>query len=522
MNKKLSKINSDKAMPNKKMKLRGFHIFRNRYKKHFPPFPSALCVDYMSSDLAVKEYGLRLKNNAYAYDEEKLYSLVGYDSDFRKIGQYFVQKFLHNPEYLNNLVGWSEKKKSSLKKYIENNFRINELKSYTNDQIWKKLKGYARMYRHFHLINTPAWWIGSDFAEAELKKSLRRFRNMEEIFGTIADPAEFKTENLLEEISLARIVSQARKLGIGQIKKGFLPESLKRMLTIHTAEFSYIPFGYNTGKIWDENYFIRKINKTLRHKDAIGEKEILQKVKNRISEREKKIKEWRLTKKEILLTKSLRQLAYLQELKKAAQTKSHPLLNKVVYKELSRRLKVPMNFFDYMTYSEIENGLKNGISASLKKEIKQRFYVSAVIMKNLQYRWIYGSDVQELLKENNLLFNEKEIKDIRGVIASGGRAVGKVSVCLFSTQINKVKRGDILVTAMTTPDFVPAMKKAAAFITDEGGITCHAAIVAREMNKPCVIGTKIATKVLKDGDIVEVDADKGVVKILKRQMVNLN
>ena len=60
------------------------------------------------------------------------------------------------------------------------------------------------------------------------------------------------------------------------------------------------------------------------------------------------------------------------------------------------------------------------------------------------------------------------------------------------------------------------MEKAAAFVTDEGGITCHAAIVSREMNKPCIIGTKAATKLLKDGDRVAVDADAGIVRILQR------
>ena len=59
------------------------------------------------------------------------------------------------------------------------------------------------------------------------------------------------------------------------------------------------------------------------------------------------------------------------------------------------------------------------------------------------------------------------------------------------------------------------MKRAIAFVTDEGGITCHAAIIAREMKKPCIIGTKVATKILKDGDMVEVDANKGTVKIIK-------
>ena len=75
-----------------------------------------------------------------------------------------------------------------------------------------------------------------------------------------------------------------------------------------------------------------------------------------------------------------------------------------------------------------------------------------------------------------------------------------------------MKEKDILVSHMTSPDIVPVMKKAAAIVTDLGGLTCHAAIVARELKKPCVIGTKVATQVLKDGDKVEVNADKGIVR----------
>jgi pyruvate,water dikinase len=69
---------------------------------------------------------------------------------------------------------------------------------------------------------------------------------------------------------------------------------------------------------------------------------------------------------------------------------------------------------------------------------------------------------------------------------------------------------------MTRPEFVPLMKKASAIVTAEGGITCHAAIVSRELGIPCVIGTKNATKVLKTGDEIEVDAEKGIVKILSK------
>ena len=102
--------------------------------------------------------------------------------------------------------------------------------------------------------------------------------------------------------------------------------------------------------------------------------------------------------------------------------------------------------------------------------------------------------------------------ELRGQIGQVGRARGLVRTMRRKSQIIEMRKGEILVMPMTTPDFIPAMKKAAAIVTDEGGITCHAAIVARELGIPCVIGTKIATKIFKDGDRVEVDAIKGIVR----------
>jgi pyruvate, water dikinase len=80
--------------------------------------------------------------------------------------------------------------------------------------------------------------------------------------------------------------------------------------------------------------------------------------------------------------------------------------------------------------------------------------------------------------------------------------------------MHKINKGDILMCNATNPDIVIVMERASAFVTDEGGITCHAAIISREMQKPCIIGTKIATKIFKDGDMVEVDANKGIVRKL--------
>ncbi len=81
--------------------------------------------------------------------------------------------------------------------------------------------------------------------------------------------------------------------------------------------------------------------------------------------------------------------------------------------------------------------------------------------------------------------------------------------------IHKVRDGDILITRLTTPDFVTGMEKAAAIVTDIGGVTSHAAIVSRELCKPCVVGTLHATQVFSDGDVVEVDATKGTVRLIQ-------
>ena len=108
------------------------------------------------------------------------------------------------------------------------------------------------------------------------------------------------------------------------------------------------------------------------------------------------------------------------------------------------------------------------------------------------------------------------IKELKGQVANKGKAVGKVKILSVYEDNKKVREGDILVSTMTTPIFIQAIRKSSAIITDEGGITCHAAIISRELGIPCIIGTKIATKVLRDGDLVKVDAERGVVKILKK------
>jgi pyruvate,water dikinase len=100
---------------------------------------------------------------------------------------------------------------------------------------------------------------------------------------------------------------------------------------------------------------------------------------------------------------------------------------------------------------------------------------------------------------------------VKGLSASPGMGMGKVKIVRNSKEIKNMERGDVMVTEMTTPDFVPGMKKASAIVTDTGGMTSHAAIVSRELGVPCVVGTGNATTVLKDGMDVSVDGSHGII-----------
>jgi phosphohistidine swiveling domain-containing protein len=127
-------------------------------------------------------------------------------------------------------------------------------------------------------------------------------------------------------------------------------------------------------------------------------------------------------------------------------------------------------------------------------------------------KFIFGKDVVRF--ENKFKKINSGLIEVKGLIANKGSLKGRVKIILTPGDFFKFKPGDILVAKSTSVDFVPIMKKAGAFVTDEGGLASHAAIISREYGKPCIIGTKIGTQVFKDGDLVEVDANKGIVKKL--------
>jgi len=183
--------------------------------------------------------------------------------------------------------------------------------------------------------------------------------------------------------------------------------------------------------------------------------------------------------------------------------------------EISKRFNIPRQLLKYMLVGEVS--LKNLLSKNYINLLKKRSGGFLMYWKGGgKGRYAIGGDANKIFNSVDKA-NIENIKELKGQSAFYGHATGRVKI-IMNPKAEKPKKPFILVTSMTSPDFIHFLHKCVAIITDEGGITCHAAILSRELKKPCIIGTKIATKVLKDGDLVEVDANQGIgiVKMLKK------
>jgi len=164
-----------------------------------------------------------------------------------------------------------------------------------------------------------------------------------------------------------------------------------------------------------------------------------------------------------------------------------------------------------VTVSELLSGKVDCIDERKKKKQENMFFVYQDINNDEIVEWT--NNPGDIVKE--LEHIETKDSQIKGTVAYKGNVKGRARLILQDTLKGlEFDKGDVLVSTSTDPQLTPIMHKASAIVTDEGGMGCHAAIIARELHKPCIIGTRIATSVIQDGDMVEVDADKGFVRVL--------
>jgi len=310
-------------------------------------------------------------------------------------------------------------------------------------------------------------------------------------------------QNTQELIDILKLCCDIQNLAPDSVK-------VKKKIADHTGKYAWLGSRWKLEPGWTESEITSRVKYHLKG----NPNEQLKNVQQPRDEAEKItaefIHKYKLSKDELDLIKFVKEFVYLRTFRTENMAKAAYLLRPVLQR-IGKKYGYSIEELSDLTIDEIislSEGKQDFHALSAKRK-KEGYYM---IIRDDKI-WSFVGGEKKVIDETGL-FQLPDTTDqtLKGQVAWKGLAKGTVKIIKKESDITKVKRGDILVAVMTFPNYIPAMERAAAFVTNEGGILCHAAIVSREMKKPCIIGTKIATRVLKDGDRVVVDADKGIVK----------
>ncbi len=470
------------------------------------------------------------KGHIYFYNEVKTYD---------SIGRHFLNKVVKDKKFYKqvekNTYSFSDELLSFCKSIDRTDLtKISSVKLY---QLYATYAEKLKALRKWGWV--PVFLDGlnishlTDHINEKLNEHLRGFSAKEiSQYYSVLSSSEKMSEVRQEEhdrLKLLVAINAKHKKAVNIIKNKNISSIKKELknnypavwqkILLHTKKYQWLPYAY-VGPVMSPDNTLELMKESLKENTKVRKtlKELEKHYRELPEKRKAIIKKIKLTPELTYLLTVSRFFMYLKDYRKGIFQKSYVYMDKVM-EEISRRLNLSFVEVKYLTSQEIERLLKTKKPESrLLKNIHQRPKYCVAITTKGKTNVFIGNQARGIIKE--IMKQEKGeqfkvIDEIKGLTAYSGKVKGTVKVVAVVKDMKKVKPGDILVSPATNPDLIVAMKKAAAFVTDMGGVISHAAIVSRELKKPCIVGTKIATKVLKDGDLVEVDADKGVVKIIK-------
>lgn len=366
---------------------------------------------------------------------------------------------------------------------------------------------------HFNMTN-PNFTSGP---EEELRQYLKGIVNkpIDEILGTLTTPEKLSTLQT-ETLEFYRILDEHWN------KTKEITPDLTNDLEEHSQKYLYL--GGNEGNDkWDLEYYLG-LTKQILDKSSFNLKDEIQKIETYSEEiatqKRKLIEKYRVNSAHKDIADKLAEIGHARLELRIMWSSQYRMLRKIVY-QISKILEIPA--YDLLVCSPKELYDWFVLSKEFaKEEVLDRRKAYLFILDGKKIEFAYGNEAINLKQK---LIPDKDFsktKIVEGKSAYPGLIKGKVFVFNwgsddFNKQITNMPEGAVLVAGQTRPSLMPAIRKASAIITDEGGITSHAAIVSRELKIPCVIGTEFATKIFKTGDLVEVDANKGIASLEKQK-----
>ena len=464
------------------------------------------------------------------YNNTGTYFIV---SELRQLIEHSIKAIVKNPAKLKRIHKKALTFNQDLFTLSKKLFKL-PLSNLSNHQLSAVYQKIVKLFIVSHGWALPTTWFldsdSEDFSQLLLKKitEIIKQRNSSlspvECFSVLTTPTELSLaiKEEIESLLVLNLINQdkqAKQLfskDVKTIQDGLknLQLKIRQKIKTHFNKWRWQAYTY-MGPAYDLDYYLEVWRGLLKQKINI-QKELnrLQSQPRKIkSAKAKIVKELKPDQRTQGLFKTARDIIYLKSYRKDAWFFTCYALEGL-YKEIGRRLGLSLNQVWFMGWWEVAPALRKGTFSA--EVLNQRMSFS-VCWQNGKKGIIYsGQQAKKFLAGLNFEKVRKtaKIKELQGTCAYPGKAKGMVKIVNQVEDIGKMNKGDIMLAHTTYPALVPAMKKAAAIVTDDGGVTCHAAIVARELKIPGVVGTKIATKVLKDGDKVEVDATNGIIKKL--------
>ena len=436
----------------------------------------------------------------YCYVKKVIFgNLMMSQDDLERIKKIIIKDNKNKPEIFTNLA---KKCLDRCKELINfcNSIKYTGFKKKTNKELWGLFSKYVQKQMMVMTFLALAA-ILDDIMEEKIILYIQRKNLPNEVASKLVFPLVMSTP-AKERSSLLKLALMLEKNPNYNYKTEFNG--------IH-EKFCWSSNLYWWGDNKNYDYYNKKL-KQLQKTNIIKELIILKNdIANNKKEFELIIKKYNLDKDFVSYCRIAQYWAFLRTYRIEATYEGNYLIQNL-RKEISERmsLKEEKDFYQ-LTLPEIQSFLLNNLMFDYLKinERKQGYILFFFDEKNFLFS---GKDIARFMqKEKDIM----EVKEITGNIVYMGKVKGTAKIVKKASELSKLKKGDILITPMTTIDYVPYLDKASAIVTDEGGIACHAAIVAREFKIPAIVGTKFATKILKDNDLIEVDARKGIVRKLK-------
>jgi len=424
---------------------------------------------------------------------DKVIAIADY-SDLRKNGEkLFVNHVLDEKELDKNYNEWKNSVGSllSLEKRISNASEMSDEKLKDLFKEWTDV--YLGFWKNGFLPELSNWG-----GEQLLKKKLLEIDkdNFVMLFERLAAP---------EDLSFF----QKEELDLLRIK---LMDEKDRKIEEHRKSYFWIRNSYGHVEVAPVSFFQERLDSLTREKaeKLIGKIENFPE-KTRMDKKQL-ADEYNLPKDISEIGEKLGFCIWWQDLrKKYIFIANH--CTRILIEELNKRLEIPVEELEAYTFPEMLELLFE--NKRINYEERKKGFLE-YLHEDESLEFFEGEKANKILEKYIQVKVDKEVKEVKGTVVSIGKAKGKARILLTPKEAEKVEKGDVLVAPMTSPDYIIAMRKASAIVTDEGGMTCHAAIVSRELGIPCIVATGIATKVLKDGDLVKVDAEKGIIMILEK------